>query len=216
MRVGDPKQARILSVVAVGAVAFVIIQLLPGGGSTVGKVSQQIQDRLQGRQDENEEASVGTRKYPAMLARNVFDHPYLSKSKPDSNDSADVAESGESVDRGSKPSESRQDRDDASGVLPPALPGLPPFDTVPSDQGKATVATKTAGEAVKPTIITIDGVILRPSPTALISIDSQSMTPAVGDMVAKGYRLQKITEDGVILSRKGKQKTVPVGGSLTL
>ncbi len=216
MRVGDPKQARILSVVAVGAVAFVIIQLMPGGGSTVGKVSQHIQDRLQGRQDSNEDANGVSRRYPAILARNVFDHPYLSKSKPESTESGDVADSGESVDQGSKASVSRRDGDDASGVLPPALPGLPPFDTVPSEKGKAAVPTEPAGEPVKPTVITIDGVILRPSPTALISIDSQSMTPTVGDLVAKGYRLQKITEDGVILSRKGKQKTVPVGGSLTL
>jgi hypothetical protein len=62
----------------------------------------------------------------------------------------------------------------------------------------------------------VEGVILRPSPTALISVNLESTTPAVGDLVANGYRLYKITEDSVILTRKGKKKTVPVGGSLTL
>ncbi len=204
MKVGDPKQARILSVIAVGAVAFVIIQLLPGGGSTVGKVSQQIQDRLQGRQDANKEADSSVRAFPPMLARNVFDHPYLAKSKPESPDAERV--------------EAKKEKESAetSNHVPPALPGLPPLEATPSESSEVTQTEKKVQEVAKPIILTLEGVILKPSPTALLRVDQESVTPAVGDIVARGYRLTKITEDGVILSRKGKKKTVPVGGSLTL
>lgn len=204
MKVGDPKQARILSVVAVGAVAFVIIQLLPGGGSTVGKVSQQIQDRLKNLNSSNDTNSGAVKSFPPMLSRNVFDHPYLSKTKADAEPEKPTA---------------RTDEPDSSSdhsPVPPALPGLPVLEASPIPSSGESKPDLPVQPEVQPVSITVEGVILRPSPTALISVNLESTTPAVGDLVANGYRLYKITEDSVILTRKGKKKTVPVGGSLTL
>lgn len=202
MKVGDPKQARILSVVAVGAVAFVIIQLLPGGGSTVGKVSQQIQDRLKNLNTSNDTDSGAVKSFPPMLARNVFDHPYLSKTKADAEPE--------------KPTARAVEPDSDHSPVPPALPGLPALEASPVPSSGESKPDLPVQPEVQPVSITVEGVILRPSPTALISVNQESTTPAIGDLVANGYRLYKITEDSVVLTRKGKKKTVPVGGSLTL
>ena len=208
MKVGDPKQARILTVIAVGAVAFVVIQLLPGGGPTVGQVSQQIQDRLQSLKESSEKNAEGTRAFPPMLARNVFDHPYLAKSKSEAD--------SENLDKPAKGKTASTETFPDQSVVPPALPGLPELETVPMDGSEESKPKLPREPEMKSVVITVEGVILRPSPTALITVEQESRTPTVGDVIANGYRLLKITEDAVILSHKGKKKTVPVGGSLTL
>lgn len=72
MTTGDPKQAIILSVVAVGAIGFVVFRMIPRGETPVGIATSP-------RQVTTDTTADQPKKFPTVVLSNAFWHPKIGE-----------------------------------------------------------------------------------------------------------------------------------------
>lgn len=205
MNVGDKKQAALLSVVAVGAIGFLITQL---GGALKGP--NRVPNLISSLAASADRPANPTSDYPEVVTRDAFAHPKLEsvslKSKPvEPPPHLNTAESG----RGTS----------GSGVNVDPLPSDPTWFTVhpesadhPSESAdKATKGLEAARTSVKLTAT------MRTSKwTALMQVGTETYEVTQGQTLATGLRVIKIEEDSVTIDRGGKTETIAVGGEAKL
>ena len=212
MKTGDPKQAAILSIVAVGAVGFLFSQLRGKGAGPLAATS---------RVAANESASTAgdSPELPSSLYGDPFNHPILIKM-------AIAAKQGD------KPKS--QDPPKKEIHIPPLTLG--PFGSVmgtgeddvlpdPSDASekkggeKRQPSTPDAQQAAqappKPPALHLSAIVSATHAVALMRVgDGSTQEFLPGQKMADGVVLQSIAEDHVVISFGHKTFSIHVGSTL--
>lgn len=200
MNVGDKKQAIILSLVAVGAIAFLGSRLIPP------KLPALLRSASTGEPKSEPVAAVSTN---LILAHDPFFHVRL-------------------VHRGQEPSEGEQkdqptDHQDpnTTPITVGPLPGMPS----PMVPGSALDKTSTKDQAPKnranvtgkPMQLRLQATMTVDQGVAQMSINGgDDRTFRVGNQVVKGVSVVGIDESGVTLQRNGKALRLRVGDECSL
>jgi hypothetical protein len=211
LKTGNKKQATILAIVAVGALAFLIVQFLPakGRGSLIALVT--------GRTEEPSNA-IDSSGLPLVLVRDAFSHPKLALAREDAKPAQDSAAPSQGQLRGtlgvdgfspatvdSLPGTiegSESGIADDSDMDPPPTGRLPEENTRPSQQVNKAAMRK----------LVLRAVVLAGHSVAFISIDGEpERTFREGEAVVPGIRVMAINRDGVKLKIGGKLRFVAVG-----
>jgi len=212
MKVGDPRKATILMLIAAGAIGFAVIQAIPGSGGPNALST--------GTQPEGGSGERG-QGLPSALSADPFSHPALSTqvSQADSEAARVAAQAaggarpmplggslGIGLDGGAPGSKPQ---------LPFALP-----DGIRLDKAAGPVNSTgpdrqlNLGRSVS---IQVQAVLKIGESKAYLSVGGDEPKPfRAGDWVAKGLRLVSVNDDGVVLGRFGKSFRLSVGGTREL
>ncbi len=188
MKMGDPKTARILFVVAIGAVGFVLIQVLPAAGA---------ERRGAGPQPADAAAAGGSKTLSSEVPSDSFSSPLLTKTTA----RTDI-ESGAPVVRPVSPY--------GNGLLPGPMPDL--TGRLAIDGVRSAPEAKPPPPQPPKRTICLSGVVCASAPVAFLSVDGKdSRDCRPGDLVGPGIRLLEVKESTVILSVAGKRRVLNLG-----
>ena len=202
MKMGDKNQAVILSLVAVGAVAFLVFQLMPG----------KVKSSLMGSSASPSQApSVATvAELPLMVTGDPFSHPKLAIKPPPKTTAVEPQRdiSGHlpvnpGLGNPALGSDSGSDSTSDSGSDSGSSSGLGPEDSAGKSQQKA-----------KGPQITVMAVLQAGTPVAMLQVGSnESRTYAEGEMLAAGIRLVKVGDSYVLVRIHGVIHQISTGDS---
>lgn len=198
MQVGDKKKAGVLSVVAVGAIGFVILQLVPKAEAKpmpradTGTASTSVAIDPVAPVAAAPQAAVSLERDPFALAPRAKPRPSTAPRSADD----------ENLDQGSTPT-----------VLPPIDNSSPAPFLLPQALPKSVESSAPAPKSVRPqprppivetpppvlvkTIVRLLGVVEAPTPVAMLLIGERERTARVGDEIAPGVRIEAISLAGI-------------------
>jgi hypothetical protein len=210
VKVGDSRKATLLTLVAIGAIGFMVIQLLPAG--THGGPTAL-------RDSSPKETSVTGVAAPASLVTDPFSNGALARKSAEG--STGVEGSGNSgSDFGSRGPNRGPLAGDLSNKVPPMLPGAFPGSGIQPETGAQPV--KNAGSdrqsgQEKSFTVELGAVLKVGERRAFLSLDGEdAKTYREGDSVAEGLVLKSIDGRGIVLVRRAKSFRILVGGLLKL
>lgn len=228
MKTGDPKQAAILGVVAIGALGFLGSSLFSAfaGGSTPVPVANS-QSSAQPAESNTGSGATSPEKLPDKEPLEIGDEadeidfpPKIEKtpfSKPT------LIESGADTSRKYQParqprtggqSELGSNRDRETAPLDPtstdhtSLPGVDGL--TPGTSGDV------APDKPKPIMIRFEGYVDAGNPVAIVRIGDSQFTADQGEGLPYGIRVLAITSEKLTLSIRGRQKSVWIGREVQL
>ena len=207
MKVGDKKQAILLSLVAVGAIAFLFSQL---GGTLKG--GNPVPRLLAAMAGSPEPARTEASEYPQVVTRDAFSHPKLEMATMKA--AAAVASPAKAEEKPAK---------DAGSAQPPSFASMPTdpswFKTNSEDPNKPAENTRRADKENEAPGVSIKLLAtMRASEwRAMLQVGSgDSIVVSQGQTLAEGIRVTKIGESGVTLRHDGKAFSLTVGGETKL
>lgn len=196
MKTGDKKQAVILSVVAVLAIAFLGYQLRP---KTKPLVAAGVQEAsATATPSEDSEA------LPLTVIGNPFSHSKLATKSPPKQAAAH------------SPTPAPNSAIDKSGGFSP----LDPASVLAlAGSGKQSAGTEESAGASRyeeqAPLVTLTGLMSVDQPLAMLAVNNQEAKAyAVGDLVAEKTRLVKIRDSSVVLEVNGKTRVLGLGETL--
>lgn len=218
MKLGDPKRATMLGIVAVGAIGFMVIQMAPSGSTGPGAVATPA---------EESEGSGGGTIAPAALMTDPFSHAVQqaqdAAEKANKRTEEIMAMEREASGFGSMPGSGFGGSEPGQQGNTPVFPSGPNGAPLPGVMATATPEpVKTAGffqqfnqaDAVE---VTVQGFMKLKSPKAFISVEGEpARAIGIGEEFAKGLKLVDILENAIVVSRPGISFKVEVGGSMRI
>lgn len=200
MKVGDKKQVVLLTVVALGAIAFLFTQL---GGALKG--SRTVPNLLAAMSGQSEPDHLSGFAYPEVVTRDAFAHPKLEAA------GVKVPIGGQAKPKHDEPSESHSAKEPGLNPIP-ADPNW--FKTQPQpgagpeeNTGKAEKEKEASATSVK-----LLATMRASRWIALVQVGSSgSVEVSQGRTVADGIRISSIDEGGIVLSRGKKTSRLAVG-----
>lgn len=187
MKVGDKKQAVILSVVAIGAIAFMGMQLIPKGARFVATAGKP-------------EAPATVEPEPVTLQlavlSNSFSHPKLAPEKPDTPEVEPL-----------EPDElSRKMTGEIFAPMLPPIQGMAIQRVVADDPEPEENAGSDRKSQQEPLTLKVTGIVDVGEPVAFISVRKKASRPVkVGERIEPGVRLLEI-RDNVVTVRIGDER----------
>lgn len=187
MKVGDKKQAAILTIVAVLALGFLFTQLLPG---------KRVKFQLPVEVRSAEEKPKASEELPLAVIGNPFSHPKLATkpvlaASPGTNFQPDI---------------------DKSGHLTPYSPG--PLPDAGGTGDPAETAGNDRQEKQVPRV-TLTGLMRVDEPLAMLAVENrEAKSYAMGDLVAENARLIAIGDNSVTIRVNGKPRELRMGETL--
>ena len=192
MKVGNPKQAIVLSIAAIGAIIFFLLRLIPVGSSPATAAS--------GIANSDTAHTSPITGLPTEVLRDAFSHPALTKrffaTLP-------TDEGHESVQEAASPPH-------LFGNLPSAIE----FDQVPATDAKGKPSENAGGtrqQAKKPnSTIELKGIMRTTTPLALVALVSsegkqQELTVGLGEYIDNSHQITQFSQNAVqITSGEGK------------
>ena len=196
MKVGNIAQAVMLSIVAVAAIGFLILQLK---GKSVPRASLASPNSTASPYLKN-----ATLEMPRTVYGDPFTHPALPRRQP-----AKKAEASPNVSPGAT----------GRGVAPnrelqiPFIPGAS-GSQIGITADTALSQSKPGPEAEKGTTVLLTAVVSEPKAVAFISIDGKPPRPFVqGDAVTEHATIAGIRQGGVDFQLPNRRKALSVGGT---
>ena len=209
MQIGDKRKATVLVIVAIAALAFLVIRLMP---SEPGKVKVAT-DRVASAPPVS-----ANKPLPLILITDPFSHPSLARegvepiTKPAVKQPPTIRGGLPGVVPNDASTGGGSDDTDSSAIRPqdPGS-GNQPFDL---GQGKISSSSKIGqpfGQTLQLTaIMRVDRF------QAIIKVNDKAQVFEVGAQIAKGVSVKAITADDVVLSINGRKKTLKPGGKTKL
>ncbi|MDH4388503.1 MAG: hypothetical protein QE269_07240 [Fimbriimonas sp.] len=224
MKTGDPKQAAILGVVAIGTLGFLGSSLFSSfaGGSTPVPVansqsSAQPAESTPGsgatspeKLPDREPLDIGDEAedngFPAKIEKTPFGKPTVKQPGAVTN-SKGLQKTGRQSEFGSKGEQDTAPLDPTSGdqASLPVIDGMTPG-------GGGDVASNKP----KPIMIRFEGYVDAGNPVAIIRIGESQFTADQGEGLPYGIRVLAITSEKLTLSIRGRQKSVWIGREVQL
>jgi hypothetical protein len=224
VKTGDPKQAVILGVVALGALGFLGSSLFSSfaGGSTPDPVAnaqnstqpaepnsgsgQTSPDKLPDREPLDIGDDAEDNGFPAKIEKTPFGKPTVQQSGAVTN-SKRLPQTGRQSEFGSK-----------------GEPDTAPIDPTSGDQGALPVVdgmapgggSDVAPDKPKPIMIRFEGYVDAGNPVAIVRIGDSQFTADQGEGLPYGIRVLAITSEKLTLSIRGRQKSVWIGREVQL
>lgn len=202
MKVGDKRQAIVLSVVALGALGFLASQFI---GAT--KASSPVQSLLVAITGQGAPEHPTPATYPQIVTRDAFSHPKLEMTSL-------TKDSVKPVMKDAPPNESRP-----ANAAPERVTGALPSDpgwlkTVPEDAkgpeentGKAEKENEASGISIR-----LLATLRASSWRAILQVGSEDpVEVSPGQVVAKGVLITKIGDEGVTIAHANRKVTILVG-----
>lgn len=211
MKVGDKKQAILLSVVAVGAIIFLFSQL--GGALKGASTMPKILAAVTGSAVPSARVDGS---YPEVVLRDAFSHPKLESSIPKPT---------------TEPLKQAVASDSEAGTAKPArLAGAAPADpswfeargdagaALPDPDHPEENTGKAEKENGKPEVsVKILATMRAHVWTAVVQVGSEpSRVVSKGQSLAKGIRITDIGEDGITVRSQGAEQLLGVGSEVKL
>jgi hypothetical protein len=190
MKVGDPKTARLLIFVAIGAIGFVVIQVLPSNGGG---------NRAAATATESSEPDQGVAGLSEAVAADSFSSPLLART------AAKTEEQPEA-------SNVRPLNPGITGALPiPMNTSFGGSDPIKLEPTGSKETGPPAPEKPKRTVL-LSGIVSVDSPVAFIALDGkESRGCRVGERLASGIKLLSIDDNTAVLSVGGRRKVLSLG-----
>ena len=224
MKTGDPKQAVILGVVALGAVGFLGSTIFSSfaGGSTPAPVaktqsSTQVAEPSSGsgktspeKLPDREPLDIGDEAedngFPAKIEKTPFGKPTVKQPGAVTN-SKGLPQTGRQSEFGSKEERDTAPLDPTSGdqASLPVIDGMTPG-------GGGDVAS----DKPKPIMIRFEGYVDAGNPVAIIRIGDSQFTADQGEGLPYGIRVLAVTSEKLTLSIRGRQKSGWIGREVQL
>lgn len=206
MKIGDQKQAVILSVVAVGAIGFLVLQLKGKGGSVAALNGSGAANTTS---PSHTLADIPTTLYGDPFSNAVLIKQDETKKPPDKA----TPKSGppntklhvDATDGGYAPEDP-----DIMGAIGPKLPGA-------TADGDGKKSLRQGPEVPKPPELELEGIVSAGHPQAFIAINGGSpIAFRQGSAIAPGVVLKKIYDNKIDLTIAGHKKTatLTVGSKL--
>lgn len=214
MQVGDKRQAGILGTVAVGAVAFLIFQLVPKADAHQAALPAKPPISPTVVTDAPAPvapvpavgAGVPLQRDPFAVVRHAAPKPSVVANSGDPSDAADAK--GDAADaKGTTPASSLLPPGPIgsfSGIASPEEETPDPGMAVPPAVKKGRPAPKAVGKtALAPPVappkiaVALLGVVEMPTPIAMVRVGTAERTLRIGDEVAPGLRIAAITLEGI-------------------
>lgn len=207
MKVGDSRHATLLTIVALGAVGFVIIQVLPANS---GKASASGESQVSGAGSLDQGQPVSS-----SLMTDPFSHASLAVDR--AKEVADAANAKRlATEREVRAAEGGVAPWDASQFMSGPLPGAslrPDATPVPV---KNTGPNRQLDQAPE-VVIELQAVLEVKDRAAFLAVNGEeARTFRQGQTIAEGIRLKRIFEDGIVVSSGNKSFRIPIGGTQKL
>lgn len=228
MKTGDPKQAIILAVVAIGAIGFLIKTSVSSFGGKISNAPMVVKDLKGNDPDVPTEPSKPTS--PKVATKANEDQPVKSEETPNFETSRstispirDAFISPASLNQiqrmpGNVQNPERIIRNGGdSEEIPPKDPGefehSGPLPRQKAGSGNSSEPSQSEGDAKDPVngpkghTIRLSGFVKIGKSTAIFDLDGSTLSVAIGEVVESGYVLQSVSEDKAVLQR-GKNTIV--------
>jgi hypothetical protein len=204
LKIGNPVHAILLSVVAVGAILFFVMRLIPArpGGPVAATTGSPT----------NSGRVLTPSALPREILRDAFSNPELTK------------HALASLDKDKKPDEkgAEESQDESQSPLIGLLPTDPKFSfqQVEAAQKSGNKPSESAGitrdkESKSTSSIELKGIMRVKTPLALMTIEGhQDVTVALGEYVTTDYRLTGFRQDAVRLTSKHGSSWLFVGSKV--
>jgi hypothetical protein len=190
MKVGDPKTARLLVIVAIGAIVFVVIQLLPSKGT-----ARNDSARAAG----TAEPALAVEGLPETVANDSFSSPMLARSA--------AQPEGRQEGEGMRPLSPG-----VTGLLPSPMPNLSggskggPINLASGDEKPPQEPEKPKRTALLSGVVSVDVAV------AFIALDGkESRGCRAGELLGPGIKLLAIKENTAVLSLAGRRIVLEMG-----
>ncbi|MBS1713110.1 MAG: hypothetical protein JST30_02100 [Armatimonadetes bacterium] len=206
MNMGNKGQAIALSVVAVGAVGFMVLQIQGAAGRAARNLHAAVSGAIGGKSEEAPRSGL-----PTTFYGDPFSHPALPRSE-----------------RQSPVPESRPTGQEVGGESPSRLRGGSLFGSPPLPIGDVMTAGNLAGlpttlqksedpAPVKGPNVVLQAIVMATTPMAFVTVDGgEPKRCRIGDSPADGLVIVAIREGAVDLKFSKHRKTLTVGESIQL
>lgn len=192
MKVGDPKKAIVLSIVAVVVVGVAVVRIAPSGGDAG---SAQLGASSSGQNASSEEPKT---QEPDQLLTTPFSHPLLAKRESPA----------------AKDSQGQQPSPNGAGVSPGTATGgfLPgPLVFSPEGEGESIQESEQAPRAELQ--FRLQAIVHVGRPVAILEVGDKTIRAAEGASPVEGWRVTKVTNNSVTLAGTDGERTIRVGES---
>lgn len=186
MKVGDPKKAAVLGVVALVAVGAAVFQLIPKRQPPVPNQQAQAQQPQEARSEPGEQS---------LLTR-PFSHPLLAQREGGPNQGSGQPQAPPS----SAPT--------SSSVNPPLLPPL----TFVA-QGEPEEGRQSEPEPEPVVTVRLQAVLSAEDRVALLEVDGEVRRVAVGQAIFEGVKVKTIRDDSITLQTPAGEQRLAVGAT---
>jgi hypothetical protein len=201
MKLGNPKHVIVLSIAAIGALAFVILRLIPSGPRAAKAASSEA-PAISGH-------GSPVNGLPTEVARDAFSHPALYKRYLETASKEDL------------PPTAR-----LPNPIRPLLGKLDPISRVAYDQLEAadvagSKPTKNAGitrqvDGKPKSKIALKAIMRAAKPLALVTIDGhEDVTVGLGEYIDATYRITQFSQNAVLLASDTDKTWLYVGHEVT-
>ena len=228
MKTGNPKQAAILGIVAVGAIGFLGSSIFStfASGSTPAPTKEYVAEheqksaepgsasveKLPDTEPDDSRADIGEADLPPKIEKTPFRQPAQKKADGGSDEKGQVAPLAKVKRKGTNSSGSSEETlpVDPNGVTPPTLPGT---DGMTPGGGDSSTSGK---EPPKPVMIRFEGYVDAGNPVAIVRIGDSQYTADQGEGLPYGIRVIAITSEKLTLSIRGRRQSVWIGREVQL
>ncbi len=202
MTIGDPKKAKLLGLVAIGAIGFMVIELIPGSGDQPARSSR--------RTDEKAMPANG----PGgqwRLSRDPFSSPLLVKRQ------AEVGAATAAPDTLPRPPGPRDPVPGPRQLTGALTLGSLDIGSLPEPRTKERAHSNRAKVSGNETVLTLQATMRIDNEVAMISIgQGDAREFREGARPVSGVQVSAIDADGVVLAWNGRQVRVAVGQAVKI